>query len=95
MRCPNCNSPVEKGAVFCEVCGSSLTGKKRSKLPVVIISLVLMLAVAGGITVWVVSGEYHEKGEVSREDIPTADEGAQQDAGEGSEEAAGRSFSIT
>lgn len=57
MKCPNCNSPVEQGDTFCEVCGASLAPKKTSRLPVVIVSLVLFLGILGGIAFWVVSGD--------------------------------------
>ena len=60
MRCPKCNSPVEEGAVFCEKCGAPL-GKKKSRLPAVIVCLVLMLGILAGICVWIVMGDYHVK----------------------------------
>ncbi|MBC5688767.1 zinc-ribbon domain-containing protein [Mediterraneibacter sp. NSJ-55] len=66
MRCPKCNSPVEEGAVFCEKCGAPL-GKKKSRLPVVIVSLVLILGILAGICVWIVIGDYHVK--VSKKEL--------------------------
>ncbi|MCU6747661.1 zinc-ribbon domain-containing protein [Faecalicatena acetigenes] len=61
MRCPKCNSPVNEGDVFCEKCGAPLAKKKKSKLPAVIVSLVLILGILAGICVWIVTDEYHVK----------------------------------
>lgn len=60
MKCPKCNSPAEEGAVFCEVCGAPLR-EKKSRLPVVIIFLILMVGIIAGISVWIVLGDYHAK----------------------------------
>ena len=81
MRCPNCNSPVEKDDEFCEICGARLMGKRNSKLPAVIISLAVVLAAAGGIGVWVFTGDYHPKGEDTTTDIAELNNGAEQETG--------------
>lgn len=60
MKCPNCGTSVEEGAEFCENCGAPLS-KKKSRLPVVIISLVVVLVIAAGICIWLVLGDYHVK----------------------------------
>lgn len=78
MRCPNCNSQVDKDAEFCESCGTKLgIQKKPSQLPVVIICLVLFIAAVGGGALWVVSDEYHDDGTLvltDSEDIQSAGE---------------------
>ncbi len=66
MKCPNCKSPVDKDAVFCEVCGARIDGGKRksepSRIPVVIVSSILFLSAVGGLAFWVVSDDYHGDG---------------------------------
>ena len=69
MRCPKCGSTVEKGNEFCENCGTRLKTVKKSKLPVVLVSLTVVLIMAGGIGVWILTGEYHSKSE--SEDLVT------------------------
>ena len=69
MRCPKCGSKVEKGNEFCENCGTKLKTVKKSKLPVVLVSLTVVLIMAGGIGVWILTGEYHSKSE--SEDLVT------------------------
>lgn len=61
MRCQNCNAPVEAEDVFCPSCGAPLSKKRPSKIPVIIISLVILLAIAAGITFWLFYG--HDKKE--------------------------------
>lgn len=61
MRCPNCNSPVDKDAEFCEKCGTKLSSHKKTlRFPAVIISVVVFIAVVVGLSFWVVSDEYHK-----------------------------------
>ena len=69
MRCPKCGSTVEKGNEFCENCGTRLKTVKKSKLPVVLVSLTVALIMAGGIGGWILTGEYHPKSE--SEDLVT------------------------
>lgn len=69
MRCPKCGSKVEKGNEFCENCGTKLKTVKKSKLPVVLVSLTVALIMAGGIGGWILTGEYHPKSE--SEDLVT------------------------
>ena len=70
MRCPNCNSPVDKDAEFCERCGIKLSNyKKTSRLPAVIISGVVFIAAVGGLFFWVVSDEYHKVGETELDEL--------------------------
>ena len=53
MRCPKCGSTVEKGNEFCENCGTRLKTQRKSKVPVVLVSLAVVLIMAGGIGVWI------------------------------------------
>lgn len=70
MRCPNCNSPVDKDAEFCEICGAKLSSyKKVSRLPAVIISVVAFAAAVGGLLFWVVSDEYHKVDETELNEL--------------------------
>ena len=70
MRCPNCNSPVDKDAEFCERCGIKLSNyKKTLRLPAVIISGVVFIATVGGLFFWVVSDEYHKVGETELDEL--------------------------
>lgn len=69
MRCPKCGSTVKKGNEFCENCGTRLKTERKSKLPVVLVSLIVVLIMAGGIGVWILTGEYHPKSE--SEDLVT------------------------
>lgn len=43
MKCPNCNSPVEKGDLFCPVCGSKLDVKKQSKMSAIASGIIVLL----------------------------------------------------
>ncbi|MCB7303941.1 zinc-ribbon domain-containing protein [Bariatricus massiliensis] len=65
MRCQNCNASVEAEDVFCPSCGASLSKKRPSKILVITISLVILLAIAAAITFWLFYGHDNKESEKS------------------------------
>lgn len=63
MICPRCGAQNEPDSEFCDQCGMPLNWKegekKRSRLPLVLVMLFLILATAGAVTVWIVTDEHH------------------------------------
>ena len=77
MKCPKCGSRVEEGAAFCESCGTRLepggqehehnkSPRKKSRLPVILVSVVLFFGVIAGICIWIVTGDYHSDSEIKK-----------------------------
>ena len=80
MRCPKCGSTVEKGNEFCENCGTRLETQRKSKIPVVLVSLTVVLIMAGGIGAWILTGDYHPKSEDLATDIATLNNNSEQES---------------
>lgn len=55
MKCPNCKTPLEKGDVFCPVCGSRV--EKKTTVPTILLVSLSVLLIAGGIGVWLFAGK--------------------------------------
>ena len=55
MKCPNCKTPLQKGDVFCPVCGSRV--EKKTTVPIILLVSFSVLLIAGGIGVWLFAGK--------------------------------------